>query len=89
MILKILERWTTFSIATSPFSEWIGSKNSGKPLWVETKEYLNENSWGLEFDETWPTTSFVHLIEKKNKFPTNMGQQFEISSKVEFWLISQ
>jgi hypothetical protein len=45
---------------------------------------LNENSWGLEFDETWPTTSFVHLIEKKNKFPTNMGQQFEISSKVEF-----
>jgi hypothetical protein len=38
----------------------------------------------LEFDETWPTTSFVHLIERKNMFPTNMDQEFEISLKVEF-----
>jgi hypothetical protein len=38
----------------------------------------------MEFDETWPATSFVHLIERKNKFPTNMGQEFEISLKVEF-----
>jgi hypothetical protein len=39
---------------------------------------------GLEFDETLPTTSFVHLIERKIKFPTNMGHEFEISLKVEF-----
>jgi hypothetical protein len=38
----------------------------------------------LEFDETWPTTSFVHLIERKNKFPTNIIHEFEISLKVEF-----
>jgi hypothetical protein len=43
----------------------------------------------LEFDETWPTTSFVHLIERKNKFQENMGQEFQISMKVEFGLISQ
>jgi hypothetical protein len=39
---------------------------------------------GLEFDETLPTASFVHLTERKKKFPTNMGQEFEISLKVEF-----
>jgi hypothetical protein len=38
----------------------------------------------LEFDETWPTASFVHLIERKNNFPINMGQEFELSLKVEF-----
>jgi hypothetical protein len=39
----------------------------------------------LEFDETWPTTSFIHLIERgKNKFQANMGQESEISLKVEF-----
>jgi hypothetical protein len=43
----------------------------------------------LEFDKTWPTTSFVHLIEGKNKFQANVGQEFEISMNVEFGLISQ
>jgi hypothetical protein len=43
----------------------------------------------LEFDEIWPTTSFVHLIEGKNTFQANVGQEFEISLKVEFGLISQ
>jgi hypothetical protein len=43
----------------------------------------------LEFNETWPTASFVYLIEGKNKFEANMGQEFEISLKVEFGLISQ
>jgi hypothetical protein len=38
----------------------------------------------LEFDETWPTASFVHLIEIKNKFQTNMGQELKIPLKVEF-----
>jgi hypothetical protein len=38
----------------------------------------------LEFDETWLTTSFVHLIERKNKFQANMVQEFEIPLKVEF-----
>jgi hypothetical protein len=43
----------------------------------------------FEFDETWPTTSFVCLTEGKNKFQANMGQEFEIPLKVEFGLISQ
>jgi hypothetical protein len=43
----------------------------------------------LEFDETSPIASFVHLIEGKNKFQANVGQEFEISLKVEFGLISQ
>jgi hypothetical protein len=43
----------------------------------------------LEFDETWPTDSFVHLIERKIKLQAIMGQEFEIPLKVEFGLISQ
>jgi hypothetical protein len=43
----------------------------------------------IEFDETWPTTSFLYLIEGKNKFQANVGQEFEISLKIEFRLISQ
>jgi hypothetical protein len=43
----------------------------------------------MEFDGTWPTASFVHLIKGKNKFKVNMGQEFEILLKVDFGLISQ
>jgi hypothetical protein len=43
----------------------------------------------IEFDETWPTASFLYLIEGKNKFQANVGQEFEISLKIEFRLISQ
>jgi hypothetical protein len=43
----------------------------------------------LEFDETWPTASFVHLIERKNKFQAKMDQEIEIAVTVEFGLISQ
>jgi hypothetical protein len=43
----------------------------------------------MEFDETCPKASFVHLIEGKNKFQANMGQEFEIPLKVDFGLISQ
>jgi hypothetical protein len=42
----------------------------------------------LEFDEAWPTTSFVHRMERKNKFQANMSQEFKIPLKVEFELIS-
>jgi hypothetical protein len=42
----------------------------------------------LEFDETWPTTFFVHLIAGKNKFQTKVGQEFEIPLKVEFLIDS-
>jgi hypothetical protein len=43
----------------------------------------------LEFDETWPTTCCLHLIERENKFPAKADQKFEFLLKVEFGLISQ
>jgi hypothetical protein len=43
----------------------------------------------LEFDETCPTASFVHLIAKKIKFPAKADQKFEFLLKVEFGLTSQ
>jgi hypothetical protein len=43
----------------------------------------------LEFDETWPTCSFVDHTEGKNKFQVNMGPELEIPLKVEFGFISQ
>jgi hypothetical protein len=42
----------------------------------------------MEFNETWLTALSVHLIDRKNKFQANMGQEFEIPLKVEFGLIS-
>jgi hypothetical protein len=43
----------------------------------------------MEFDETLPTAYFVHLIESKNKFQANIGQEFEIPLNVEFGFILQ
>jgi hypothetical protein len=43
----------------------------------------------LEFDETWSTASSAYLVEEKKKFQTNVGQEFEVSLKVEFGLVSQ
>jgi hypothetical protein len=46
-------------------------------------------SWNLEFDEIWPTSSLLYLVLRKNKFQAKMGQGFEFLLKVEFGLISQ
>jgi hypothetical protein len=43
----------------------------------------------LELDETWPATSFLHLIAGNNKFPAKADQKFEFILKLEFGLISQ
>jgi hypothetical protein len=43
----------------------------------------------LEFDETCPTVSLLHLIARKNKFPTKVDQKSELLSKVGFVLISR
>jgi hypothetical protein len=42
----------------------------------------------LEFDETWPTTPFLYLLTRKNKFPVNMGQNLNSFWKWNFGLIS-
>jgi hypothetical protein len=41
---------------------------------LKLNENLLEILGTLEFDETWPTTPFLHLLTRKNKFPVNMGQ---------------
>jgi hypothetical protein len=41
----------------------------------------------LEFDEIWPTGSFLHLVARKNKFPTKVEQKLKFALKVGFGLI--
>jgi hypothetical protein len=43
----------------------------------------------LEFDEIWLTSSLLHLIARKNKFPVEEDQNFKFLLKMEFGLISQ
>jgi hypothetical protein len=43
----------------------------------------------LEFYEIWLTSSLLHLIARKNKFPAKGNQKFEFQLKMEFGLISQ
>jgi hypothetical protein len=42
----------------------------------------------LDFDEIWPASSWLHLIAKKNPFPSKEDQKFEFHSKRKFRLIS-
>jgi hypothetical protein len=49
---------------------------------LKTRKKSLDKHGSLDFDETWPTASFVHLIEGKNKFQANMGQEFKIPLKV-------
>jgi hypothetical protein len=43
----------------------------------------------LEFDETWSTTLFLHLLTRKNNFPVNTGQNLNSFWKWNFGLISR
>jgi hypothetical protein len=47
-----------------------------------------ENLGTLDFDKIWPASSWLHLIARKNKFPSNKDQKFEFQSKRKFGLIS-
>jgi hypothetical protein len=42
----------------------------------------------LDFDEIWPASSWLHLIARKNQFPSKEDQNFEFHSKKKFILIS-
>jgi hypothetical protein len=48
-----------------------------------------ENLGTLDFDEISPASSWLHLIAKKNQFPSNEDQKFEFHSKRKFGLISR
>jgi hypothetical protein len=43
----------------------------------------------LDFDEIWPASSWLHLIARKNPFPSKEDQNFEFHLKREFELISR
>jgi hypothetical protein len=46
-----------------------------------------ENLGTLEFDAIWFTSSLIHLIAWKNKFPAKEDQKFEFPLKMELGLI--
>jgi hypothetical protein len=52
-------------------------------------EFPWENLATSDFDEIGHTSPSLYLFSRKNKFQTNMGQNFETPFKVEFGLISQ
>jgi hypothetical protein len=43
----------------------------------------------LDFDEIWPASSWLHLIARKNQFPSKEEHNFEFHSKRKFGLISR
>jgi hypothetical protein len=47
-----------------------------------------ENLETLDLDEIWPASSWLHIIARKNQFPSKEDQNFEFRSKREFRLIS-
>jgi hypothetical protein len=91
MVLNISERWTTFSIAASPDSKWFGSKNSGKPLWVEIKEYLIENFWGLgiwwNFANSFLCTPYWKEKEVPNKYGSRIWNFLEGRVLIDFAIV--
>jgi hypothetical protein len=54
--------------------------------WKQGK--IDWNFLGTRIFETWPITSFLHLIGRKDKFPAKADQKFEFLLNVEFGLIS-
>jgi hypothetical protein len=45
-----------------------------------------ENLGTLEFDEIWLTSSLLHLIARKNKFPAKVDQKFEFPMEKGIWI---
>jgi hypothetical protein len=66
-----------------------GSKIHRTAMSWNSLENSLENLGTLDFDEIWPPSSWLHLITRKNQFPSKEDQKFELHSKREFGLISQ
>jgi hypothetical protein len=49
---------------------------------------LLENLGSLNFDKIWPASSWLHLLARKNLFPSKEDQKVEFHAKREFRLIS-
>jgi hypothetical protein len=52
------------------------------------KENSLENHGTLDFSEIWPTSSWIHLIPRKNEFLAKGNKNFEFQLKREIGLIS-
>jgi hypothetical protein len=64
------------------------NENSRKFLCVEIEENSLKNLGTLDFHEIWPASSWLHLIARKNQFPSKEDQKFEFHSKRKIGLIS-
>jgi hypothetical protein len=50
-------------------------------LFVEIKENSLENLGTLDFHEIWPAGSRLHLIARRNQFPSEEDQKVEFHSE--------
>jgi hypothetical protein len=55
--------------------------NSRKFLLVEIEGKSLKNLETLDFNEIWPASFWLHLITRKNQFPSKEYQQFEFHLK--------
>jgi hypothetical protein len=53
------------------------NENSRKFLWVEIEENSLENLGTFDFHKIWPASSRLHLIARKNQFPSKEDKKFE------------
>jgi hypothetical protein len=61
----------------------------GEFLWVEIEGKSLKNLGTFDFKEIWPPSSLIHLIARKNQFPSKEDQKMEFHSKRKFGLISR
>jgi hypothetical protein len=62
-------------------------KSQGNFCELKSKKIHWKNVGTLDFSEIWPGSSWLHLIGRKNEFPTKGYQKFEFQSKREIRLI--
>jgi hypothetical protein len=64
------------------------NKNSENFYELKFARKFTGKTWNLDFEEIWPARSWIHLVARKNPFPSKEDQQFGFHSKREFGLIS-
>jgi hypothetical protein len=86
---KSLRLGTTLCQEFSSDSKWIWNYNLENFYELIFNRNLLEILGTLDFNEIWPASSLLHLIARKNQFPSKEYQKFEFHSKREIRLISR
>jgi hypothetical protein len=78
--LEIKYGWKVFEIRNNfTYTDFLRFKMNFELKFIETSMSLKQGKIDWNFlrtrilIKTWPTTSFLNLIEKKNKFPAERG----------------